>query len=242
MENQIGKVCPDCQNEIAETDAVQVGTACETPNYEGCREENNDGVNSGCSEQHREAPHVCANCGNELQDGQEFCPKCGQRAGAPVYPYANAASNAAARMRRNNAKKKKLLIAGIAAVAVVAVIVVVCLGGGIGKKDFNDLYPQLDEEMWCTVAEDGSYLKIDTNPFDTDSDDFTLSYYENYFMPADEMIQQINKDLGFPDALYEKMTTSTWSMGKQSDSNKNYTVSWTYHPDKGLEVMYEIKD
>ena len=29
--------------------------------------------------------------------------------------------------------------------------------------------------------------------------------------------------------------------GRQSDENDKYKVTWTYHPDKGLEVMYEKK-
>lgn len=38
----------------------------------------------------------------------------------------------------------------------------------------------------------------------------------------------------------EKMNTTTWSQGRQMDSNDKYIVTYTYHPDKGLEVMYEF--
>ncbi len=30
-------------------------------------------------------------------------------------------------------------------------------------------------------------------------------------------------------------------MGQQSEENKKFRVSWTYHPDRGLEVLYEKK-
>ena len=83
-------------------------------------------------------------------------------------------------------------------------------------------------------------MKLDTNPYDKDSDDFTYSDYTT-FSEANDAIERVNKELGFSDALYEKMNTTTWSQGRQTDSNDKYTVTWTYHPDKGLEVMYEIK-
>lgn len=187
--------------------------------------------------------NFCGKCGNELQDGQEFCPKCGQKAGLVMDANVNAAINQFnAGVQHSVEKKKKLpLIIAVAVAAVAVVIAVVLLVGG-GSKDFNDMYPGLDSEKWCTIASDGSYLKIDTNPTNKDSDDITWTDYENLILPANEKIEQINKDLGFSSALYEKMNTTTWSMGKQTDSNDKYVVSWTYHPDKGLEVMYEIKN
>lgn len=184
--------------------------------------------------------NVCGKCGAELQDGQEFCPKCGQKAGLAVDAGVNSAINQFnAGVQKTNAKKKKTpLIIGIAVAVVAVVIAVIALGGG--GKDFNDLYPGLDDESWCSIASDGSYMKIDTNPYNEDSDDLTWSDYENYVIPANDMIEQINKDLGFSDALMEKMNSTTWSQGQQTDSNEKYKVTWTYHPDKGLEVMYEL--
>lgn len=109
------------------------------------------------------------------------------------------------------------------------------------KKDFNELYPGCANEWW-TIASDGSYMKIDTNPYDTDNDDFDWSYYSNYFTPANDKIEELNKELGFAESLSEKMNNTTWSQGVQTASNDDYTVTWTYHPDKGLEVMYEFKE
>ena len=109
------------------------------------------------------------------------------------------------------------------------------------KKDFNELYPGCANEWW-TIASDGSYMKIDTNPYDTDKDDFDWSYYETYFTPANDKIEELNKELGFAESLSEKMNNTTWSQGVQTDSNDEYVVTWTYHPDKGLEVMYEFNN
>ena len=190
-----------------------------------------------------EKKRVCSKCGAELQEGQDFCPKCGQKADLQIDAGVNSAiSQFNAGVSKDNSKKKKtpLIIGIIAGVAVLAVILIVVLGSG-GKKDFTDMYGDLASNSWCTIASDGSYMKLDTNPRDKDSDDLTWSDYESLVIPANDAIERINKELGFSDALMEKMNTTTWSQGKQTDSNDKYTVTWTYHPDKGLEVMYEFK-
>lgn len=187
--------------------------------------------------------NVCGKCGAELQDGQNFCPKCGQKADLQIdASVTSAISQFNAGVGKDNNKKKKtpLIIGIIAGVAVLAVILIAVLSGG-GKKDFTDMYGDMASNSWCTIASDGSYMRLDTNPRDKDSDDLTWSDYESYVLPANDAIERINKELGFSDALMEKMNTTTWSQGKQTDSNDKYTVTWTYHPDKGLEVMYEFK-
>lgn len=138
--------------------------------------------------------------------------------------------------KRKFEKKKIVALGGIAVVAL-AVVLIVARGG---KKSFTDMYSDLASNSWCTIASDGSYMKIDTNPKDIDSDDFTWSDWETY-LDADTAIETTNKDLGFSDAVMEKMNTTTWSQGRQTESNDKYTVTWTYHPDKGLEVLYEFK-
>ena len=188
-----------------------------------------------------EKKRVCSKCGTELQEGQAFCPKCGQKADLQIDAGVNSAiTKFNSGISKDNNKKKPLIIGIIAGVAVLAVVLIVVLGGG-GKKDFTDMYSDLSSNSWCTIASDGSYMKIDTNPNNKDSDDLTWSDYDSFVLPANDAIERINKELGFSDALMEKMNTTTWSQGKQSDSNDKYTVTWTYHPDKGLEVMYEIK-
>lgn len=270
MNAYAGKICPYCKMEIKEDDEVKVCPECGIPHHAACWEENGGCTTSGCGEQYQEEQHqeeqpappadvcancgapleeeqafcpkcgtpksvlkqnVCGRCGAELQDGQAFCPKCGQKVGFAVDDGA----------QNTNTKKKKMTLV-IAAAAVAAVIIIlIAVSGGTGKKDFHELYSDIAGMSWCTIPSDGSYMKIDTNPWDTDSDDLTLVDYESYIMPANEAIERINKELGFSDALLEKMNTTTWSQGRQTDSNDKYTVTWTYHPDKGLEVMYEFK-
>lgn len=193
---------------------------------------------SGESVDEQSEPLVCAYCGAVLASDAMFCAKCGQKVLSSVDPTDDKINQFNANVAKS-AKKKKLIPIIAAVVVIAVVLIVVLVTGGIGPKNFKDMYPELENEVWCTIASDGSYLKIDSNPFDFDSDDYP-SLAHMYASDADNMVEKINKDLGFSSALMEKMNTTTWSQGRQTDSNSKYRVTWTYHPDKGLEVMYEM--
>ena len=139
-------------------------------------------------------------------------------------------------------KKKILLLAGTIVIVVATIITIICIArGSVFDRivtDMLSLYPFADNAQ----ASDGSYLKIDTNPYDKDIEDMTyVQAYMFYDIQSDSLdgIKFVNKKLGFTDAVYSKMLETTALMGRQTDENSKYRVSWTYHPDKGLEVMYE---
>lgn len=264
MEDYIGKICPFCKTEIKEGDAVKVCPVCGIPHHEACWEENKGCTTFGCSEQHYEpqgtnptdvcakcgavlgdgqefcpkcgtpknAPkaNVCGKCGTELQEGQEFCPKCGQKAGLTVD------AGVAAKIGQLNAvtkkKNKKPLFIGIAVAAVAIVVIAVLALGGGGGVNFQKLYDEYCVSTWADVGSDGSYLSIDTNPYDRDDDG--LAYPAAY-----QAIKDVNKALGLPDSLISEMGQTTGGDGKQSETFDNITITWKYHPDKGLEVTYK---
>ena len=90
-----------------------------------------------------------------------------------------------------------------------------------------------NKAYYATLASDGSYLEIDTNPFDID--DFTAT-------GSLEAIKNTNKFLGLPDSVYTKMLQTNSLQGMQKHEAENLVVSWSYHPDNGLQVMYEAKN
>lgn len=49
----------------------------------------------------------------------------------------------------------------------------------------------------------------------------------------------ILEELDVPDSVMAKVQDTTAMMGRQSDSWGDYTASWTYHPDHGLELVVE---
>ena len=159
---------------------------------------------------------VCKKCGAALAAGQMFCPACGQSVAAPVK------------------KKKKMLpvIIGIFAVIVVVVIAVVSISGS--GVNFEKVYNKYGVNVsGVTLSADKNSITLDTNPYDID--DYTSS--ETF-----AALKLINNALGLPDSLYSKMMETSALDGRVSDEYNGITVSWKYHPDNGLEVIYEKND
>lgn len=100
--------------------------------------------------------------------------------------------------------------------------------------DFKSLYNKYCKSTWADYGSDGSYLSIDTNPYDWDDDG--LAYPEAYYA-----IENVNNALGLPSSLLNEMGETTGADGKQSETFGDITVTWKYHPDKGLEVTYKVR-
>jgi len=110
--------------------------------------------------------------------------------------------------------------------------IVIMLSGCGGNENFKDLFPDLNDKAYADIAEDGSYMKIDTNP----------NKIKGAMDPeAVTEIEVIHEKLGFPKSLEQKMRSTRALDGKQTDENDNYKVNWSYHPNRGLEVLYELK-
>lgn len=84
-----------------------------------------------------------------------------------------------------------------------------------------------------TVSKDGSWMSIDTNP--RDIEDF--SGYRGTF----GNIELFLDFLDFSGAVYESMGRTTAMQGKQQAESECCVATWTYHPDKGLEVLISVK-
>ncbi len=97
--------------------------------------------------------------------------------------------------------------------------------------DFKAIYKKIGGESSSAVevASDGSYLRIDSDPYDL-----------GYSWHTSE-IKQANKELGLPDSVYQKMLETRSVDGRLTDTHNGVKVSWTYHPDHGLEVLYEAE-
>ena len=96
--------------------------------------------------------------------------------------------------------------------------------------DFKAIYNTYCSSTYATVGSDGSYLSIDTNPYDLD--DYTVS-------GSLQAIIDVNSALGLPDYVLNDMGSTTALMGRQTATFDDVTVSWSYHPDSGLEVTYK---
>jgi len=84
---------------------------------------------------------------------------------------------------------------------------------------------------YARLGYDKMSLIIDTKP-----DDSYFSYEDD----ATSAIVSVNVYLGLPSSLTEKMSSTRALDGTQTQNCGEYTVTWTYHPDNGLKVIYEV--
>ena len=133
--------------------------------------------------------------------------------------------------------KKKLAIIAAAVVAVIAIAIILFVPSKFEKvrRECVDIARK--------VTGSGDYFMIDTFPDEYEDYDETfqallLPDAQKYALAA---IRYANDELGFNGSVYSQMMNTTALMGRQHAENGKYRVSWTYHPDDGLEVTYEKK-
>ena len=97
--------------------------------------------------------------------------------------------------------------------------------------DLTTMYARYCNYKWADVASDGTYLSIDTNPND--------SSYNSYESEAINAILSINNDLELPESLNARISNTRAIDGTQTASYNNINISWIYHPDKGLSIIWE---
>lgn len=228
MENE-NNVMHEITNESVENESKQPTTENRCPK---CQALIVEGL-AFCPECGTPLKKLCQKCGTELQDGQTFCANCGQRISGTIDATASSAinqfnTNVAVQQQKN--KRIPIIIGGVC----LAIIVIVLLFGKADSGiDFEKEFANIADKSWCEIASDGSYMTIDTNPLDID---------DYYGSDAVDAVKEINKKLGFSDSVYQKMMQTRSLDGRVSEENDKFKVSWTYHPDDGMEVMYEKKD
>ena len=131
---------------------------------------------------------------------------------------------------RRGKKVKKISIIFI--LVVVSLALAAC---GQSGYDFENKFSDIAENEWITIAEDGSFIRIDTNPRNVRGGDFSTQFL------AMEDLERVNEELGFSDALIARMTSTRALDGRQEEVGDTIRVSWSFHPNSGLVVMYEIR-
>ena len=86
--------------------------------------------------------------------------------------------------------------------------------------------------VYAKLEYDGISLTVDTSPNDTK--------YSSYEADAIAAIQRINLYLALPASLLEKMSSTRVLGDTHSQNCGTYTVTWNYHSDNGLKVIYEV--
>lgn len=138
---------------------------------------------------------------------------------------------------KSKSAKKKFVILGVVVVAVIAVAFAF-----LHKSKFEKVRNECVQIAGMIVGS-GDYFTIDTYPDSYENIDGNLKalLLPDIQKNALEAIRYANEELGFNDSVYSKMMKTTALMGRQNEETDKYKVSWTYHPDNGLEVTYEKK-
>ena len=94
-----------------------------------------------------------------------------------------------------------------------------------------ELYPYADNRC----ATDDSYIIMEWNP----NGGGTMR--QQILEDTIDGIKFMNQKLGFTNSLFGRMADTTAAMGKQSDENDDYIVTWSFNSSTGLEVIYSKK-
>ncbi len=256
------QICPSCNNIIEQNEDISNCPNCNSTYHQkcwdgnnGCRcEHYNDETKQDEEQKEESTLHVCTKCNTELTNDQSFCPMCGTKkqlsaiticpkCGEPLPDNADfcakcghkihetsttlsSISNQLNKFELTKDKKKLQILIGCVVVVIIIVFVLSLMG-----PNFNSMFSKYSSESWCTMDTDGNYMIIDTNPYDIDG---------HFDSDANKAIKEINEKLEFSSSVYKKMGQTRSLDGRQTESNGKYQVSWIYHPDNGLEVMYEV--
>ena len=127
-------------------------------------------------------------------------------------------------------KKKGVIFAAILVVIIAAIFIFPY------KSEFERVRGECFDITGILEGED-DFFTIDTCP--DLFEDMDPEFLTKERTQAIEAIRYANKEFGFNGAVYSRMLETTALMGRQSEENEKYRVSWTYHPDDGLVVTYE---
>ena len=229
--------CPQCGKEVDEQEKI-------CPNCMYPLHRNNPSQEEAPQQQ---TDLQCPRCGNKIDPSMKWCPNCGASLTEPSpTPKSGVLSKFEQVFEtvRNFVIVKKKIVVPVAIAAVVLIVIIGCIN--LGSSDdgsvlddsslstqevlSNIYYTHLDSR-YATLGYDSSYLTIDTNPLDIDdySDDEAIT----------ALVGTISL-LNLPDSLVEKMGQTRALDGMQSENFGDIEVSWTYHPNNGLEVMFSI--
>lgn len=88
------------------------------------------------------------------------------------------------------------------------------------------------QQRHTSLARDGSYLTLTVTRSCSRGDDSVLCN-------ASHALDYILGELGFEDAVRRRMVETRALDGRQTAENDNFRASWTFHPDDGLQILFE---
>lgn len=99
-------------------------------------------------------------------------------------------------------------------------------------KAFADLK---GDGLVLSAAKDGQSITIDSNPWGAAKGSQAYKLDNDLALL---LIKELNSELGLPDWLYTEMMGTRALDGRQKEVFDYVTVTWSYHPDSGINILY----
>ena len=127
-------------------------------------------------------------------------------------------------------KKKPFLWAGAGlAAGLILGIGMAQLDLGLQSQALGDAVAEcgVEEELWIELGDEGQSLSMDTEGEETSG-----ASYSDVACVLDE--------LGIPDSVSSRMGNTRALDGRQEAQWGEFSASWGYHPDSGMNVVIEV--
>ncbi len=144
-------------------------------------------------------------------------------------------------------KKNKIIsvVSIIVSLALLITLVSCSFTAKAKEKDNVDLFDALldtqeelglDLSVWLdyVIIKDSDCYLIDSNPTDSKYE-YTQALGYLY---VEDIITTLHENCGIPAIVWIEMGQTSALDGRQTYTYKNLTISWKYHPNSGLEVLY----
>lgn len=110
------------------------------------------------------------------------------------------------------------------------------LNKGTAKNPNFKAYADLKGDgLILSASKDGQSITIDSNPWGASKGS---QAYQLDNALALIMIKELNSELGLPEWLYSEMVGTRALDGRQKEVFDYVTVTWSYHPDSGINILY----
>ena len=97
------------------------------------------------------------------------------------------------------------------------------------------------EEALQKIAKAYAVCTSDRTKLASDKKSISVDSSNQYDVSSLLDISSIISSLGLPDSLYDEMFATNALMGRQSESYEYYDISWSFHPQNGLDVVFKYK-
>ncbi len=227
--------CPDCHN-----NRKRAGDACKNCNYQ---------LGEGaffcpaCGTPKAKV-EVCSACGGELEEEQAYCTKCGIKitCNKSESSYISDTHHQPASKKAKTKNNITFVVMGCFVIAFITVIAFIFFPLKPEEEvlNFNLLYPTKANEDWCTISQNGSFMKISTNQKKTSSHDWGADLSD--VISIRQEIKKIATDLGFSEGIIRDiLATEPGSVTRVEYCDKAMVI-WQYPVSGGLEVSFKLTD